>query len=234
MLCRVFLSGSVYKWTCVWACVFRRGGVGVKPAGPVKRNLTTQFRQHIPLLFALQEGGAQRERGGEWPSDSPQRLRDLEGVFRMSLNLKPLCAASSGGGDGGSCRTIEPERAHTLLLSLAPGGGGNLTLRSRPSPSNLGQRKSLHPATPATAAQPPSTLYHAGAGAPQFPLSELLRLQGCQLLLAEERHSGLKSKEGWAAGNMSSTTVWHTLSKHSFLSLPKTRPSYFRHMYVTA
>lgn len=121
----------------------------------------------------------------------------------MSSNLKPLCFASSeavrGGVSGGSCRTIEPERAHTLLLSLAPGGGGNLTSRPGPSPSNLEQSKFLHPATPATAAQLPSALYHAGAGVPQFPLSKVLELQGCQLLLTEEKHSGFKSRDSTQA-----------------------------------
>lgn len=38
-------------------CIFRGGG---EPAGPMKSNLTTPFRQHIPPLFALQESDAWR------------------------------------------------------------------------------------------------------------------------------------------------------------------------------
>lgn len=70
------------------------------------------------------------------PGTKPKRLQRHggRGVFRISLNLKPLSSASSqaggearGGADGSSCRTIGPERAHTLFLSPAPVGGGNLT-----------------------------------------------------------------------------------------------------------
>lgn len=75
----------------------------------------------------------------------------------MSSNLKPLCSASSeavrGGVSGGSCRTIEPERAHTLLLSLAPGGGGNLTSRPGPPPLTWNKASSC---TPRPQQQPPS------------------------------------------------------------------------------
>lgn len=51
-------------------CVFGVGGGwgagGVKPAGPMKSNPTTLFRQHIPLLFALEESDAWRGgRSGE-------------------------------------------------------------------------------------------------------------------------------------------------------------------------
>lgn len=39
----------------------RVGGVsGVETAGPMKSNLTTLFRQHIPRLFASQESDAWR------------------------------------------------------------------------------------------------------------------------------------------------------------------------------
>lgn len=120
--------------------------------------------------------------------------RGTESAFKFRAPLLCILAVRKGRG-GGSCQTIGPERAHTLLLSLAHRRGGNLTLRSQPSPSNLGQSKSLHPATSVTAAQLPSTLYHAGAGAPQFSLLELLKLQGCQLLLTKEQHSGLKSRD---------------------------------------
>lgn len=55
---------------------------GLKPAGPMKSNLTTLFRQHIPLLFASQEsdawrGGSSEEAEGV-VSDPLTALKDLE------------------------------------------------------------------------------------------------------------------------------------------------------------
>lgn len=121
--------------------------------------------------------------------------RGTENVFKFKAPLLCILRCRKARGGGGSCGTIGPEHVHTLLLSLVHRRGGNLTPRSQSSPSNLGQSKSLHPATLATAARLPSTLYHAGAGALQFPLSELLKLQGCQLLLTKEKDTGLKSRD---------------------------------------
>lgn len=75
-MCGDLLSGLASTGICAAACLCCGGcfclgmclkehvylwvAGGVKPAGPMKSNLTTPFRQHIPLLFALQESDAWR------------------------------------------------------------------------------------------------------------------------------------------------------------------------------
>ena len=115
---RLFLPANLYRRVCV----FR----GEKPAGLMKSNLTTPFRQDIPQHLAVHYrngvfvgvwGG-----GGCWvQSDPPIALKDSE-TWRGYLKLKPHCSASfySVRG-GGSCQTIEQERTHTLFLSLSLG-----------------------------------------------------------------------------------------------------------------
>lgn len=161
--------------------------------------------------------------------------RGTEKVFKIKTPLLCILTGRKGWG-GGSCPTIGPECAYTLLLSLAHSREGNLTPRSQPSPSNLWQSKSPHPAAPVTAPQLSSTLYHAGSGAPQFPLSKLL--QGCQLLLTKEKCSGLNSRNSKRSQRVSGSTSRasrlsdpHYLKcTNSFLSLLKTWPSYFMFM----
>lgn len=115
---RLFLSGNLYGRS---VCVFR----GEKPAGLMKSNLTTPFRQDIPQHFAVQHrnavGGWGAEGGAEWSADCPQRLWDMEGVFKVKAPLLCIILFNEGRGNGGSCQTIEQERPHTLFLSLSSG-----------------------------------------------------------------------------------------------------------------
>lgn len=137
----------IYMEACV--CIFRLAG-GEKPAGLMKSNLTTPFRQDIPQHFAVQYRNAV---GGGGQSDPLIALKDSEtwrGVFKVKVPLLCIILFDEGRGSGGSCQTIEQERAHThfsFLRLLASGweNGGNLTSRSWPSPSNLRQNKPLHP-----------------------------------------------------------------------------------------
>lgn len=163
-LCDRGVKNSVYQW-----------GGWLKPAGPMKSNLTTGSTSGSTFLYGG-GGGDLKYHLKESPTASyPLRRQLLDNRSR-------------------ACR-------HTLLLSLASGvcvwwwEGGNLTSRSWPSPSSQRQSKCLHPTTQATAAQLPLALYHAGAAPPQVLLSNLLelwRLQGGtahQLLHTKEERS---------------------------------------------
>lgn len=167
----------------------------------MKRNLTTLFRLHIPLLFAL-GGGSSRE-GEGWRMTQWQPEKDsgdfwrVRGVLSMSLHLKPLSFASSEAGRGGrqlphNATTACTHTSSPFTVSLWK--GVTWPQRYQPSPSNEGQSKSMHPATPSNSHPAPLRSLSCKSRAPKFPLSELLECQGCQLLLAEERHFGLKSK----------------------------------------
>lgn len=138
--------------------------------------------------------------GAEWSTDCPQRLWDMEGVFKVKAPLLCIILSNEGRGDSGSCQTMEQERVHTLFLSPSSGewvGEWGVTWPRGPGPPPLTWDKTSFctPTTLATVAWFSSTLYHARAGTLHVPLFDLFQLQGCQLLLSTEQQPFLSRSD---------------------------------------
>lgn len=198
----------------------------------MKRNLTTLFRLHIPLLFAL-GGGSSRE-GEGWRVTQWQPEKDsgdfwrVRGVLSMSLHLKPLSFASSEAGRGGrqlphNATTACTHTSSPFTVSLWK--GVTWPQRYQPSPSNEGQSKSLHPATPSNSHPAPLRSLSCKSRRAKIPI---VRAAGASGLPAVARwREALWFKEQRRKRHTHGFKPAHNLRcTHSFWL--QTRPSYFR------